>query len=238
MNIVERKRRLTREALESAQGNSLSAQALNDDYIDDEDTDGMESDEVDIFERKRKFEKVLDRFERHRRENRLQLKGNDLRYNVYLKKLKKYARKDLGLDIAGYKDYVSNLRQFARVNNDFDVFAKDSLFNEEYAETPYVRGHQLFNVEDDTEPFYHNKSGYEKMKENRRRFSVTISKLMRSLPAHLTIRDRENIDELKKNFKTYIAQDVILLERLRLLNKKHKKECIERENRRRMIKDL
>lgn len=160
-----------------------------------------------------------------------------MRYNVYLKKLKKYARKDLGLDIAGYKDYVSNLRQFARVNNDFDVFAKDSLFNDEYAETPYVRGEQLFNDEGQEE-FYLDKSGYEKMKDNRRRFCVTISKLMRSFPAHLTIRDRENIDELKKNFKTYVSQDMILLERLRLLNKKHKKECIDREDRRRMIKDL
>jgi hypothetical protein len=76
------------------------------DELDDEATDGMESDEADIFERKRKFEKLLDRFERHKADKRLLLKGNDLRYNVYLKKLNKYARKDMGLDIAGYKDYV------------------------------------------------------------------------------------------------------------------------------------
>jgi hypothetical protein len=76
------------------------------DELDDEATDGMESDEADIFERKRKFEKLLQRFERHKANNRLLLKGNDLRYNVYLKKLNKYARKDMGLDIAGYKDYV------------------------------------------------------------------------------------------------------------------------------------
>jgi hypothetical protein len=61
------------------------------DELDDEATDGMESDEADIFERKRKFEKLLDRFERHKADKRLLLKGNDLRYNVYLKKLNKYA---------------------------------------------------------------------------------------------------------------------------------------------------
>jgi hypothetical protein len=83
----------------------------------------MESDEADIFERKRKFEKLLKRFEKHRADNALVLKGNDLRYNVYLKKLNKYARKDLGLDIAGYKDYVNNLKEFASVNDDMGIFA-------------------------------------------------------------------------------------------------------------------
>lgn len=104
MNIIERKRRLTRESLSSPAGTNLNAASASAEI--EEDTDGMESDEADIFERKRKFEKVLERFERHKEENRLLLKGNDLRYNVYLKKLNKYARKDLGLDIAGYKDYV------------------------------------------------------------------------------------------------------------------------------------
>jgi hypothetical protein len=46
------------------------------------------------------------------------LKGNDLRYNVYLKKLEKMTRTDLGLDLAGYKDYVNNLQEFASVNKD------------------------------------------------------------------------------------------------------------------------
>lgn len=117
MNVIERKRRLTKEAL-SASGTNLEA-ASAEVEIDDEDTDGMESDEADIFERKRKFEKLLQRFERHREENVLMLKGNDLRYNVYLKKLNKFARKDLGLDVAGYKDYVQNLKEFAGVRDDF-----------------------------------------------------------------------------------------------------------------------
>jgi hypothetical protein len=121
MNIIERKRRLTTESL-SATGTNLDAASAADE-LDAEDTDGMESDEADIFERKRKFEKLLKRFEKHRADNALVLKGNDLRYNVYLKKLNKYARKDLGLDIAGYKDYVNNLKEFASVNDDMGIFA-------------------------------------------------------------------------------------------------------------------
>ena len=41
------------------------------------------------------------------------LKGNDLRSNVYLKKMEKMSRMDLGLDVIGYKDYMHNLSQFA-----------------------------------------------------------------------------------------------------------------------------
>ena len=55
------------------------------------------------------------------------LKGNDLRYNVYLKKLNKLSRKDLGLDLAAYKDYVNNLRDFAHINKDLDVFAAETM---------------------------------------------------------------------------------------------------------------
>lgn len=125
MNVIERKRRLTRESI-AAGGTEVDAASAASE-IDGEETDGMESDEADIFERKRKFEKLLERFERHKQENLLLLKGNDLRYNIYLKKLNKYARKDLGLDIAGYKDYVSNLREFANVRDDMQIYAIDNF---------------------------------------------------------------------------------------------------------------
>jgi hypothetical protein len=57
------------------------------------------------------------------------LKGNDLRYNVYLKKMEKMTRTDLGLDLAGYKDYVTNLQEFAHINKDLQVFAHENMFN-------------------------------------------------------------------------------------------------------------
>jgi len=50
-----------------------------------------------------------------------------LRYNVYMRKMNKLTRMDLGLDVEAYKDYINNLKQFAHVNKDFEIFARDSL---------------------------------------------------------------------------------------------------------------
>lgn len=54
-------------------------------------------------------------------------KGNDLRYNVYLKKLEKLSRKDLGLDVSAYKDYVNNMKEFAHINKDLNIFAAENM---------------------------------------------------------------------------------------------------------------
>jgi hypothetical protein len=78
-------------------------------------TDDISSEEADIFTRVEKFKELSKRFEKHR-EEQWQLKGNDLRYNVYMNKIKKLARLDLGLDLEGYKDYVNNLKEFAKFN--------------------------------------------------------------------------------------------------------------------------
>jgi len=53
MNIVERKRRLAAEAMSNA--NAAVTPYENE-------TDGMESEEADIFERKQKFDKLLAKF--------------------------------------------------------------------------------------------------------------------------------------------------------------------------------
>ena len=125
MNLVERKRRLARESIETAGGSAMDAASAID--LDAQDTDDIDSDDPDIFERTKKFEKVLQKLNKHREDKMIQLKGNDLRYNVYLKKLAKLSRKDLGLDIAGYKDYVINLKEFANINSDLSVFAQENL---------------------------------------------------------------------------------------------------------------
>lgn len=62
MNIVERRRRLSSEALANAH-----AAVTPFESIDQDNTDGQESDEPDIFERKNKFEKLLKKFEEHRK---------------------------------------------------------------------------------------------------------------------------------------------------------------------------
>ena len=125
MNLTERKRRMARESIENAGGSHTDAASAID--SDAEDTEDIDSDDPDIFERTKKFEKVLNKFNKHRDEKMIALKGNDLRYNVYLKKLEKLSRKDLGLDVAAYKDYVHNLKEFAHINKDLNVFAYDNL---------------------------------------------------------------------------------------------------------------
>ena len=126
MNIVERKRRLTSEAL----GNTHAAVSP---YAQP-DTDDVESEEADIFARKDKFEVLLKKFQTHQKQKGLLLKGNDLRSNVWLKKMNKLARDDLGLDISGYKDYVHNLKEFANVHTDLAILARDNLFNDDSAD--------------------------------------------------------------------------------------------------------
>ncbi len=85
MNLIERKRRLAAESVSQAGGSITNAASAID--TDAEDTDGIDSDDPDIFERTKKFELVLKKFNKHRNEKLVAFKGNDLRYNVYLKKL-------------------------------------------------------------------------------------------------------------------------------------------------------
>lgn len=66
--------------------------------------------------------------EQHRAET-MRLRGNDLRFNIYLRKLNKLARKDLGIDVEAYKDYINNLKQFAHVNTDMQLYAADKLID-------------------------------------------------------------------------------------------------------------
>lgn len=119
MNIVERKRRLSDEA--QAMGHAATS------VYDEADTDDIESEEGDVFARKAKFEQLHKRFQKHQKEKGLLLRGNDLRSNIWVKKMEKLARDDLGLDIAGYKDYVQNLKEFAHVNSDLSILAAESL---------------------------------------------------------------------------------------------------------------
>jgi hypothetical protein len=88
-------------------------------------TDDIESEEADIFQRVEKFNELNKRFEKHRKEQ-WQLKGNDLRYNIYLKKMQKLTRMELGLDVEGYKDYVNNLKEFAKYDKDWEILAEDN----------------------------------------------------------------------------------------------------------------
>lgn len=113
INRVERKKRVQAEAYAT-----LGAAAAQQDDIEAMKTDDMASEDIDIFDRVKTFEELQKRFAKHRKEKG-HLKGNDLRYNIYLSKMSKLMRKDLGLDVEAYKDYVNNLKMFAQYNTDY-----------------------------------------------------------------------------------------------------------------------
>ena len=120
INRVERKRRIQAEAMANF------GEGMHEKDIELIKTDDMESEEMDIFERVKTFEELQKRFKKHQKEKG-HLRGNDLRYNIYLKKMHKLTRRDLGLDVEGYKDYVNNLKMFAKYNNDYEILAEDEL---------------------------------------------------------------------------------------------------------------
>ena len=64
MNLIERKRRLAAESMANAGGPLNEASAAID--TDAEDTDQIDSEEDDIYQRTEKFERVLKKFNKHR----------------------------------------------------------------------------------------------------------------------------------------------------------------------------
>lgn len=101
MALIEKKKALQAEALANLGSAYVPLDGLR--------TTDIETDEPDVFERKRKFEELVKRMEDHRKEH-MRLRGNDLRFNIYLRKMNKLARTDLGLDVEAYKDYINNLK--------------------------------------------------------------------------------------------------------------------------------
>jgi hypothetical protein len=178
-------------------------------------TDDFESEEADIFDRVQKFKELQKRFEKHRKEMR-HLRGNDLRYNVYLKKMNKLTRMDLGLDVEAYKDYVNNLKIFAKFNSDYEILARDA----------------------DSNPLANNRILSEEQIEKARvaaveskrlsQMKVTISKLYREYHNPLTNADREIIDEFARNPNLFLDYDLGLALDIKRLYDKRRAELDKR----------
>ena len=185
-------------------------------------TSDIESDEADIFERRRKFGELSKRLDAHRKET-LKLRGNDLRYNMYIKKIQKLTRKDLGLDLEAYKDFVNNLKQFAHVNADFEIFAKDNLkLNDpEYRELIRLNGEIVTSPSDITEA--------ERVKLRTADIYNTLRKLKREYDSHLVDKDRKNIEEFTKDVRKYLQADWDLFEFVKAFYIRRKKEVADRD---------
>ena len=195
MTIIEKRKRLQFEAMQNIGENAGAIPTM-----EEVKTEEIESEEVDIFERKTKFDELLRRMDKHRKEN-AHLRGNDLRYNIYMKKMQKLTRKDLGLDVEAYKDYINNLKQFATLNSDFEVFAKDSLkVNQpEYRvmiEVRFKKGPNGGGLE--------NPGDIHLFNERCEEIYNTLRKLKRDASAFLTQRDKDVIAEFVKNMRSFL----------------------------------
>lgn len=196
MTVLMRREKLQQEALSNLGVNAEGAIP----GLEEAKTEEIESEEVDIFERKAKFDELLKRIEKHRKDN-AHLRGNDLRYNIYMRKLNKLTRKDLGLDLEAYKDFVNNLKQFAHVNKDFEIFARDSLTTNqpEYRELIEIR----FKAQRDGGGLAHP--------EDIGRFNTRcqemynmLRKLRREACGFLNNRDKDLAEDLLKNMRDYL----------------------------------
>jgi len=176
-------------------------------------TDDFDSEEADIFERVKKFKELQKRFDKHRQEMR-HLRGNDLRYNVYLKKMNKLTRMDLGLDVEAYKDYVNNLKIFAKFNSDYEILAQDTsisqnngLLSEEQIEKARVVAAEQKKLS--------------QMKN-------TISKLYRDYHNPLTQHDKDIIEEFARKPNLFLDYDLGLALDIKRLYDKRKAELDKR----------
>lgn len=85
-------------------------------------TTDIESEEKDVFERKKNFDEIQWRFNLHQEHSLFNTKGNDFRYNVYLRKMKKLAMSWYGgIDLEGYTEYLNNLVKIADFGPRFNI---------------------------------------------------------------------------------------------------------------------
>jgi hypothetical protein len=172
--------------------------------------------------RTKKFDKVLKKFNKHREEKLITLKGNDLRYNVYLKKLNKLSRKDLGLDIAAYKDYVNNLKEFAHINKDLNIFAAESLIVDSDLDS---RGMLKITQTSPSQPeILTHLAGRERVEANQKSIHFTLAKFLRTNSGFISPRDRRAVKELTENLKMYMFNDSYMCDQLHKVYNRRKKD--------------
>lgn len=116
----------------------VEGQTYNPNNIENVKTTDIDSDDPDIFERNIKFEELRRRFEKHRQYSLDVLKGNDYRFNIYLRKMNKLSTSKYGgLDVEGYRDYLNNLMEFKKIKRDF--FGQDDVLRDDRLEIDYSK---------------------------------------------------------------------------------------------------
>jgi hypothetical protein len=80
-------------------------------------TDKIDSDDQEFHNRKRNFDIISKKLNRYYEQKYHLFRGNDLRYNNYIRKLQKLSKKE-SLDAEGYKDFVTNYKKLINSNSD------------------------------------------------------------------------------------------------------------------------
>jgi hypothetical protein len=88
--------------------------------------------------------------------------------------MEKLAKQDLGLDLIGYKDYVNNIKRFAKYNTDLGILAEDNMFKDKDLDDP--ESHVFVDVQ---EGFGGSEKGSERAQQHGSRVRIAISKIMR-----------------------------------------------------------
>ena len=151
------------------------------------------------------------------------MKGNDLRYNLYLTKMQKLSRKDLGLDVEGYKNFINNIKMFAKCNHDFEILAKEDLsippglFNPLDSNLDYLYEESL---ESQTEKA--------QLKEKTKQLKNSIGKLYKDYKSQIFEKDIQSIEEFLLEPKKFLDFDGDLAIDVKKLYDKRKNELAKR----------
>lgn len=131
--------------------------------------------------------------------------------------MEKLARDDLGLDLAGYKDYVHNLKEFAGINNDFGILAVESLYQGQGATNKELLRVKL---EREAAAFEDGSKGAERVERHSASVQMSLAKLLREYSSYLNARDRAALKDLDENFALYVLNDIQILD---LVGRVHRK---------------
>lgn len=110
--------------------NKLEHEMVGSYDIDKMQTTDIDTDEEDVIERNIKFQEIKRRFDNHKDYSIDVMKGNDFKFNNYLRKMNKLSKSRYGgLDIEGYRDYLNNLMEFKKIDDKF-ILEKDPHLND------------------------------------------------------------------------------------------------------------
>ena len=134
---------------------------------------------------------------------------------------------DVGLDVEAFKDYINNTKEFAKVNNDWEIFGKEDLshppgiFVGGRAEKRYA---SVVNGEDIIE----KKTVDAQWAERTKRVQVLVIKLLDKGRSQIFDKDYAIIDEFASNPEEYLSRDGNLAIDLKKLYEKRKQDLADR----------